>query len=301
MVVETARSDAAERSGSWLRAELERWNQQKNAKALRSLSSNRKSDLEKRLRQLPRSEALDAWLRNARSAFRSLTSEQGGQNFGETRAVPQNLDRRKRSVGGMAEKALTDASACSTAPRKRAELKHIADAVKNFRMHQRLWSEKVDQTKNVAKGASPPSKRAPGISPTSSASGANGSNASSIDSKPATNLAAPPATPQNISPMPSGNSLKETTHSNATQAMRAEESQETQEKSNRPIVFMDIEVDGSPRGRIVYELYSDIVPITAENFRALCTGEKVRHHEPCNPFLVSSVFRITVCVRSRFM
>ena len=40
----------------------------------------------------------------------------------------------------------------------------------------------------------------------------------------------------------------------------------------RPLVFMDIEVDEQPVGRIVMELYSDVVPRTAENFRALCTG-----------------------------
>ncbi len=39
-------------------------------------------------------------------------------------------------------------------------------------------------------------------------------------------------------------------------------------------VFFDIETDGESLGRIVFELRPDIVPITAENFRALCTGEK---------------------------
>jgi hypothetical protein len=42
-----------------------------------------------------------------------------------------------------------------------------------------------------------------------------------------------------------------------------------------PIVFFDIEVKGDGfLGRIVMELFSDIVPKTAENFRCLCTGEK---------------------------
>ena len=41
-----------------------------------------------------------------------------------------------------------------------------------------------------------------------------------------------------------------------------------------PRVFFDVSIGGTPAGRIVMELRSDIVPKTAENFRALCTGEK---------------------------
>ena len=41
-----------------------------------------------------------------------------------------------------------------------------------------------------------------------------------------------------------------------------------------PRVYLDIAIAGKPAGRIIIELFSDVVPRTAENFRCLCTGER---------------------------
>ena len=44
-------------------------------------------------------------------------------------------------------------------------------------------------------------------------------------------------------------------------------------KAVRPRVFFDISVGNVTLGRIVIELFADLVPKTAENFRQLVTGE----------------------------
>ncbi|EJD48973.1 hypothetical protein AURDEDRAFT_85252 [Auricularia subglabra TFB-10046 SS5] len=42
----------------------------------------------------------------------------------------------------------------------------------------------------------------------------------------------------------------------------------------RPRVFFDLALGDQQPARVIFELYNDIVPDTAENFRALATGEK---------------------------
>ncbi|CAD6195561.1 unnamed protein product [Caenorhabditis auriculariae] len=42
---------------------------------------------------------------------------------------------------------------------------------------------------------------------------------------------------------------------------------------DNPIVFIEVTAGGAPIGTIVMELYADVTPRTAENFRQFCTGE----------------------------
>ncbi|KAL5729504.1 peptidylprolyl isomerase [Ranunculus cassubicifolius] len=56
-----------------------------------------------------------------------------------------------------------------------------------------------------------------------------------------------------------------------------------------PFVFLDVSIDGDPAERMIFELFDDVVPKTAKNFRALCTGEngigsitgKPMHYKGC--------------------
>jgi peptidylprolyl isomerase len=45
-------------------------------------------------------------------------------------------------------------------------------------------------------------------------------------------------------------------------------------RADNPLVAIEVGIDGASAGTIKAELFADVVPKTAENFRALCTGEK---------------------------
>jgi len=49
---------------------------------------------------------------------------------------------------------------------------------------------------------------------------------------------------------------------------------EITETEPRSKVFFDISIGGERIGRVIFELYNDVVPKTAENFRSLCVGDK---------------------------
>jgi len=68
---------------------------------------------------------------------------------------------------------------------------------------------------------------------------------------------------------------------------------------SNPRVFFDVSIGGSRLGRVVLQLFADVVPKTAENFRQLCTGESgntasgvPRHFKGCTFHRVIKDFMI---------
>ncbi|WPL16164.1 Peptidyl-prolyl cis-trans isomerase A [Thiorhodovibrio winogradskyi] len=57
-------------------------------------------------------------------------------------------------------------------------------------------------------------------------------------------------------------------------AFAEDDTEQAGETAANPKVAMDVSIGGEPAGTIAFELFADTVPKTAENFRALCTGQK---------------------------
>jgi peptidylprolyl isomerase len=51
-----------------------------------------------------------------------------------------------------------------------------------------------------------------------------------------------------------------------------------QDKKTNPVCYFDVIIGSNPIGRISIQLFAEKCPKTVENFRALCTGEKVNKH-----------------------
>ena len=74
-----------------------------------------------------------------------------------------------------------------------------------------------------------------------------------------------------VAPVPAARTAEPTASASALPAVVAAGS-----RADNPHVFMEVSVGGEAARRVVVELRKDVVPKTAENFRALCTGDKVR-------------------------
>jgi peptidylprolyl isomerase len=59
------------------------------------------------------------------------------------------------------------------------------------------------------------------------------------------------------------------------------------QNENRPMTFFDISIDGIYIGRIIFELFTDVVPKTCENFRYYCVS-----HNDNNSYYKTKLFKI---------
>ncbi|CAI5488451.1 unnamed protein product [Closterium sp. Naga37s-1] len=77
-----------------------------------------------------------------------------------------------------------------------------------------------------------------------------------------------------MSPLSAASLAPATTRRQVSSFSTAPRAQAGAEPTVTSKVYFDVEIGGKPAGRIVLGLFGENVPKTAENFRALCTGEK---------------------------
>ena len=71
-----------------------------------------------------------------------------------------------------------------------------------------------------------------------------------------------------------GQTLEDADMKNAEEKVKETSEEGMAKKKGNPRVFFDVIIGGRQAGRITIELRHDVVPMTVENFRSLCTHEK---------------------------
>lgn len=71
----------------------------------------------------------------------------------------------------------------------------------------------------------------------------------------------------------------------AAVARVGQEGEESERRKPRRRAFFDMAVDGVPAGRVEFELASDLLPVTSENFLRLCDGVAVASSSPPPPVM----------------
>lgn len=67
------------------------------------------------------------------------------------------------------------------------------------------------------------------------------------------------------------------------QVTTTDQDDDDDKKKKNPRVYFDVTINGQNAGRIEMELFANVVPRTAENFRCLCTGEKAKSSSSGKP------------------
>ena len=77
-------------------------------------------------------------------------------------------------------------------------------------------------------------------------------------------------------PWTSGGAFTPSEAAAMVEARRAADAEKTErrDRPGNPHVWFDVSIGGAPTGRIEFVLYAKESPRAAENFRAMCTGEK---------------------------
>ncbi|KAH3732390.1 peptidyl-prolyl cis-trans isomerase, cyclophilin-type [Pelomyxa schiedti] len=135
-------------------------------------------------------------------------------------------------------------------------------------------SAATNATTGTATPASDPSSSSTTSTTPTPSSTSTTATTPSAQSQPATAASPPPST-STSTPTPTSAAT-----STATSSVVPGGVFDPLSDGNNPVVFFDVAMGNHPIGRIKMELFADVVPRTAENFRQFCIGQVRRNNVP---------------------